>query len=63
MANRRLVMNENTTGSIAREDLLARVTEGMEVSDGTGDSTVFRTSDSVSRTERLRPMTSRAIRR
>ena len=30
-------MNENTTGSMAREDVLARVTEGMEVYDGTGD--------------------------
>jgi hypothetical protein len=30
-------MNENTTGSMAREDLLARVTEGMEVYDTSGD--------------------------
>ena len=30
-------MNDNMAGSMAREDLLARVTEGMEVYDSTGD--------------------------
>ena len=30
-------MNENKVGSMAREDVLARVTEGMEVYDSTGD--------------------------
>jgi hypothetical protein len=37
MANRRLTMNENTTGSMAREDLLASITEGMEVYDSAGE--------------------------
>ena len=30
-------MSETTTGSMAQEDLLSRVTEGMEVEDSTGD--------------------------
>ena len=30
-------MNENTTGSMAREDVLARITEGMEVYDTAGE--------------------------